>query len=302
VDTLSLENVESRFQDIMTSEQLKGQQVEILDSRKNNITSDFSYITANMNTLKNTFTIAKTLYPTIPHITNLAAGITAQKTAISIAVLAINCTTPFPCGCDATHYKLLCDALDDIHTALTTYASDINDRLDKIAQYDGPLDQSNNPIVRKPFDEITALFAPTAVSTEIGYLQGTLNTFLTSTDVNKIEISKGMNITTADRPIDSVRNITFQGIGGDLVRFDYPDLYEVPVYKDTGNTLVLKTPSEILTALKTYLQGKAAQYNSQLSTQAGKKTQFYQTNTNAFDLLAMIDAQATPNRNYNLLS
>jgi hypothetical protein len=184
---------------------------------------------------------------------------------------------------------------------LTAYAGNLNDKLDKIAQYNGALDQNNNPILRKPFDEITTLFTPPAISSDITALQGTLNTFLTTDDTNKVEISKGMNITTADRPIDNIRNITFQGIGGDVVTFKYPDLYEVAVYKDIGNKQILKTPTEILTALKTYLQNKVTEYNTQLGTQSGKKTQYYQANANAFNLLATIDPQATPNRTYNLL-
>ncbi|MEI6118606.1 MAG: hypothetical protein WCP92_05270 [bacterium] len=40
-----------------------------------------------------------------------------------------------------------------------------------------------------------------------------MNTFDVSTDPDKKEKNKGMNLTTQDRPIDSIRNITFQGIG-----------------------------------------------------------------------------------------
>lgn len=40
-----------------------------------------------------------------------------------------------------------------------------------------------------------------------------MNTFDVSNDPNKKEINKGMNLTTQDRPIDNIRNITFQGIG-----------------------------------------------------------------------------------------
>jgi len=40
-----------------------------------------------------------------------------------------------------------------------------------------------------------------------------MNTFTISTDPEKKEKNKGMNLTTQDRPIDNIRNITFQGIG-----------------------------------------------------------------------------------------
>jgi hypothetical protein len=110
-----------------------------------------------------------------------------------------------------------------------------------------------------------------------------------------------MNITTADRPIDSVRNITFQGIGGGVVAFTYPDLYQVPVYNTVGNTLVLMTPAQILTSLKTYLQSKVAEYNAQLSAQQSNETAYYTANAAAFNFLASSDIQATPNRSYTLL-
>jgi hypothetical protein len=40
-----------------------------------------------------------------------------------------------------------------------------------------------------------------------------MNTFNLSTDPEKTEVKKGMNLTTTDRPIDNIRNITFKGIG-----------------------------------------------------------------------------------------
>ena len=110
-----------------------------------------------------------------------------------------------------------------------------------------------------------------------------------------------MNITTADRPIDTIRNITFQGVGGDTVKLNYPNLYEVSVYKTVGNMLVLKTQTEILNALKVYLQDKVTQYNNELTTQQNKKNQYYQTHPLAFTFLSQSDPAATPNRTYNLL-
>jgi len=39
-----------------------------------------------------------------------------------------------------------------------------------------------------------------------------MNTFAVSNDPNKKEKNRGMNLTTTDRPIDNIRNITFKGI------------------------------------------------------------------------------------------
>lgn len=65
----------------------------------------------------------------------------------------------------------------------------------------------------KPFVEINQIFGHPEIATEITQTKTTMNTFDISTDANKKEKHKGMNLTTQDRPIDNIRNITFQGIG-----------------------------------------------------------------------------------------
>ncbi len=44
---------------------------------------------------------------------------------------------------------------------------------------------------------------------------------------------KAMTPLTADRPIDSARFVGFKGIGGGAVKFNYPNIYNVSVYKKT---------------------------------------------------------------------
>ncbi|MEI8091128.1 MAG: hypothetical protein WCG98_02530 [bacterium] len=95
----------------------------------------------------------------------------------------------------------------------------------------------------------------------------------------------GMNVTTADRPIDSIRNVTFQGIGGDVVQLNYPNLYEVPVYMMSGDKRILKSPTQILTAITDYLTNKVVAYNDALLTQQHKEAQYYATHTDAFNFL-----------------
>jgi len=73
-----------------------------------------------------------------------------------------------------------------------------------------------------------------------------------------------MNMTTQDRPIDNIRNITFQGVGGHEVKFNYPNLYEVKVYNTSGIKLVLKPPEEISKSITSYLTGKVKEYNDLL--------------------------------------
>lgn len=120
--------------------------------------------------------------------------------------------------------------------------------------------------------------------TQINRSKTILQTFDTSTDTEKKETNKGMNLTTQDRPIDNIRNITFQGIGGDLVQFIYPNLYEIQTYTGTDK-LTLKTIPQIKDTIKTYLIDKAKEYNSILQTQTTKKTQYYQQYSGQFDFL-----------------
>jgi len=65
----------------------------------------------------------------------------------------------------------------------------------------------------QPFVEIIQSFSAPAVADEIMQTKTTMNTFAISTDPDKKEKKKGMNLATQDRPIDNIRNITFQGIG-----------------------------------------------------------------------------------------
>lgn len=110
-----------------------------------------------------------------------------------------------------------------------------------------------------------------------------------------------MNVTTMDRPIDSVRNITFQGLGGEEIKLVYPNLFNVPISTVSDNVATLKTSDQIEQSLRTYLTDKVLQYNKILQAQLSKKTSFYNTNTQAFNFLAQSDSKATPNRSYALL-
>lgn len=111
-----------------------------------------------------------------------------------------------------------------------------------------------------------------------------------------------MNLTTPDRPIDNIRNITFQGIGGDQVRLNYPNVYEVKIYNASGDKLLLKTPDEIRESIKTYLTDKALEYNALLQTQQNKRDAYYMSLSAQFNLLGQIDPLANPNTHtYNLI-
>ena len=74
------------------------------------------------------------------------------------------------------------------------------------------------------------------------------------------------NISTPQRPVDSVDYITFLWVWWDTVRLDYPDLFSVEVY-DGWN---LKIPTDIDRSIRKYLKNLIKDYNSKLSWQASK--------------------------------
>lgn len=111
-----------------------------------------------------------------------------------------------------------------------------------------------------------------------------------------------MNITTRDRPIDNIRKVSFVGLGGETVELAYPNLYNVPVYTQSGNILTLQSPQEIAQNIKTHLQSYVDQYNQELQQQLAARGGYYNTNPGAFNLLAQHNQYATPNRTYNLIS
>ncbi len=126
----------------------------------------------------------------------------------------------------------------------------------------------------------------------------------TTTDGDMLGENLPMNITTADRPIDSPRYLTFQGIGWDLVKFIYPTLYKVEVFKEKDWILMLKTPEEIEQSMRSYLKKSVKKYNEYLIKQQQKKSVFYGKNAKAFDMLETLQKLSSPKspRSYKLFS
>ena len=56
--------------------------------------------------------------------------------------------------------------------------------------------------------EINEAFSSDSILNQVTEIEKKLNTFDVTADAEKKEISKGMNLTTQDRPIDNIRNIT----------------------------------------------------------------------------------------------
>ena len=67
----------------MQSENFKGQNVEILTTRKANIVQNLQYITSNIARLKSAFTQSRGLYNTLGRINDQTENIQGKKEAIN---------------------------------------------------------------------------------------------------------------------------------------------------------------------------------------------------------------------------
>ncbi|MFA5747781.1 MAG: hypothetical protein WC872_01575, partial [Candidatus Absconditabacterales bacterium] len=305
--SLSLDDVESYFEQIIINEKIKEQKVEILINRKNKINS---LLNNNENAFNNyiipTLNNAAKIYSSTKRIADITKNLNKKAEAIDeIIVNGCPAGQKF-CGCDVKYYKKLCDAINNLTGTLNSNTNNINNLKNELDNL--PLitssDSNGDAIDVNLFKYIKEFFDSTTFLTDISNIKKTMDSFtiLSDTEINKKEIIKGMTIVTQDRPIDNIRNITFQGIGGGLVKFNYPNLYDVQVFKKDGDSLILKKPTEIKDSIKNYLNYKVGEYNEQLINELNNKNSFYNKNLGTFNLLLGYDKLATPNRNYNLMT
>lgn len=131
----------------------------------------------------------------------------------------------------------------------------------------------------------------------------TIDTLFLHTSPTPKEIDALQN-TTPDRPIDSIRYLTFQWIGWNWINFILPNLYAIPIYQidvSDPTTLTLKPKEQIEQTIRDYLRSVVIDYNNNLIQQINNQSQYFSTNTGLFNLLWAIDPLATPNRPYTLL-
>ncbi|MEI7557832.1 MAG: hypothetical protein WCJ45_03185 [bacterium] len=131
VNFANIDTIGAVFSGIIQSENLKGQKVEILNTRKTNIIQNLDYVNANMNILKTSFINARNIYTSIGKLNNNIVQIQNMRTAINGSVACL----PTVCGCDASHYKVLCDVLDSVINTLKTNITVINTGIAQIGLY-----------------------------------------------------------------------------------------------------------------------------------------------------------------------
>ena len=103
-----------------------------------------------------------------------------------------------------------------------------------------------------------------------------------------------INPVTLDRGIDEKRGVSFKGVGGDFLRWDFPNLLEVQVFTGGQGVYVLKDPKQIEESIKKYLRHKTAEYNRYLQEQLNKKEDYIALYKTWFSLLASVDPKLVP--------
>jgi hypothetical protein len=121
----------------------------------------------------------------------------------------------------------------------------------------------------------------------------TIDSIVKHSSPTESEIS-WMNITTKDRPIDAKRYITFRWLGWNIVSLNYPNVYNVEVYKYDWSILVLKSVSEIKQSIINYLQSKVQEYNTILAAENANIAGYAGVNSAGLWLLATKDPLASP--------
>ncbi len=128
---------------------------------------------------------------------------------------------------------------------------------------------------------------------------------MVDTRVNNIWVTEEqleeMNFSTLDRPIDEKRNLTFKWIAWDLVEIVYPNVFNIQVFEEDWDKIVLKSKEDIRTAVEDYYRDIVDDYNSQLEEQLANSSSFYSQNSDAYDFLELENDLATPNRDYELM-
>lgn len=116
------------------------------------------------------------------------------------------------------------------------------------------------------------------------------------------EYISGMNITTQDRAIDSIRHLTFLGIWWQTITIPMPNLYEIPVYQKNQQWIYeLWDIEDINKQIRLYLRNTIISINTKLTQQNTLRGTRYTANKNMFDILWWVDSLATPLRTVSLL-
>ncbi len=147
----------------------------------------------------------------------------------------------------------------------------------------GAWDQ-NEPSATSPFDQILA---------GIKDANSQFKNYFVSDATNAQIKRSGMNLLTAERPIDSPRYLSFQGVWKNKIQLIYPNIFKLEVFKGEGGNMQLKNPEEIYKTLQEYFANKAKEYNALLEREKNAATAM----NLHYEKLASLDQLATPTLN-----
>ncbi len=269
------------------------------DSWRTNILTDIVGIKNKFHSIDWLLDVSNGLYLDIDGIM-WSSDLVTKLAQINYSILSG--TLPIWCA-PASAYLPLCWAIIQLQWKLLTYWSEANDSIDEIKEFE---EVPGGWTVIKPFISIWEKTINPIFISDHNNLLTKIWDFPTSDDIELIENKEWMNLTTSDRPIDSPKYITFKGIWWDKVNFIYPNIYKSEVFS-WDNILNLKSPENIAEAIKENLRETVKKYNEYLLEQSSKKTNFYNQNSAAYNLLADVshwwDLLASPNspRPYNLM-
>ena len=183
---------------------------------------------------------------------------------------------------------------------------------------DFPRCSTRNPVPSSVYDYFTIMADPGTKDIQVVWTAATkyddsttckerlvyksIDSTIKHTSPTKEEID-AMNITTKDRPIDVKRYISFQSYWWQNISLQYPNLYNVEIFKRDSNWLLLKSVDEIKQAIITYLQTKIDEYNATLAAQNALVAGYSASRAAWFAKLAQANPYASPvGRQYAVLS
>ncbi|MCF7835358.1 VCBS repeat-containing protein, partial [Candidatus Gracilibacteria bacterium] len=293
LNTISTNNIEYYILKLKQEALFKGEQVQFLSGWTQFLNSQFTSVQNLFNGLQSDFQLALNTYNSI-NTGDLSTKISQlQQKRNDIDNLQLCGLTA--CGC-TNNYAILCNSINQTILNINSIKDSI-ETISYFQEYEG-----GSWIDIKPFEYIQDSFSGNNISQDLTLSLNTINGFQIINDTSNIPKIHfpGMNITTQDRPIDSPRYITFQGLSGSVVKLIYPNLYKVEVFTQTGDLLILKKPEQIQEAIKDYLQETIIKYNQELKDELDNKQKLFNKNPNAYSKLQTLDTTASPNRSYQL--
>lgn len=293
---LNFWSVLAYFDTIQEVETLYGQKTKFLSGWSNQLLSTLSAIKTQYTSLPKSFAQITWLYEALQTQKFATWSLSSKRTSINNLQNCWTSVAPKYCWCDNT-YKQVCQTIDILISSLNNLHKQVS-YLEYTTVVED-IEWTPTSIEIQLLSWFTASFQDATTwwwfLSDIPLVQSWILAIEKVNVEPPLTFIPWLNQTTADRPIDGPRKISFQWLWWGLVTFTYPNMYDVSVYKEEWSVLVLKSIEEIHTSLLDYLTAKAKEYNRLLLTEENKRYQYYIKNKNAFDFLDDSDSLASPN-------